>query len=245
MSFVLLWLMLFDHRIRQNQSAWLKVQSTKFKAPSSKSELMMRKLLLPLCLLLLLTSTAAAQSKSRSWLHGFWKGTGYQTDDQTTWSMQLTITRNKAGRRVFVIEYPSLNCGGYWKLLRINGNRARFRELLDHGQDKCSNKGLVRIETIGSQLIFLYSNQGSPEITASAVLNREAPAAPAADAAKATGRQCFQLLTPGSNVGWHRLTPVRVFDSQLIEFILQRRHFFICQLFQIHQTRASAFDAFD
>jgi hypothetical protein len=89
--------------------------------------------------------------------------------------MQLTSTRTKAGRRVFLIEYPSLNCGGYWKLLSINANRTRFRELLDHGQDKCSDKGLVRIERIGSQLIFLYSNQGSLEITASAVLNGEGP----------------------------------------------------------------------
>jgi hypothetical protein len=137
----------------------------------------MRKTLLVLCLLLLLASTAAAQNKSNSWLHGFWEGTGYQTDDQTTWSMQLTITKTKAGRRVFLIEYPSLNCGGYWKLLSIDGSSARFRELLDHGQDKCSDKGQVRIERINSQLIFLYSNQGSREITASAVLNRERPVA--------------------------------------------------------------------
>lgn len=137
----------------------------------------MRKTLLLLCVLVLLASTASAQSKSKAWqLRGFWEGTGYQTDDQTTWSMQLTITKNKAGRLVFLIEYPSLNCGGYWKLLSIDGSRARFRELLDHGQDKCSDKGQVRIERIESQLIFLYSNQGSSEITASAVLNREGPA---------------------------------------------------------------------
>jgi len=137
----------------------------------------MRKTLVLLSLLLVLASTAAAQRKSNSWLHGFWEGTGYQTDDQTTWSMQLTITKTKAGRLVFRIEYPSLNCGGYWKLLSIGVSRARFRELLDHGQDKCSDKGQVRIETIDSQLIFLYSNQGSREITASAVLNRERPGA--------------------------------------------------------------------
>jgi hypothetical protein len=135
----------------------------------------MRKTLVVLCLLLLLTSSTSAQSKSKSWLRGFWEGTGYQTDDQTTWLMQLTVTRTKGGRRVFVIEYPSLNCGGYWKLLSIDGSRARFRELLDHGQDKCSDKGLVRLERVSSQLIFLYSNQGSREITASAVLNRERP----------------------------------------------------------------------
>lgn len=137
----------------------------------------MRKLLLVLCLLLLLTSTASAQSKSRSWLRGSWEGTGYQTDDQSTWSMQVTFKRIKGGHRVALIEYPSLDCGGRWKLLSAGGSKARFRELLNHGQDKCSDKGLVTIEKIGSQLIFLYSNQGSREITASAVLNRTQPSA--------------------------------------------------------------------
>ena len=132
----------------------------------------MRKMLIFLCLLLLLTSTAAAQSKSRSWLRGAWEGTGYQTDDESIWTIQVTFKKMKGGRRVGLIEYPALECGGRWKSLSIRGSKARFRELLSHGQDKCSDKGLVTIEKIGSQLIFLYSNQGSREITASAVLNR-------------------------------------------------------------------------
>ena len=138
----------------------------------------MRKTLLVLELLLLLASTAAAQGKGKSWLRGSWEGTGYQTDSagDNTWPMTLTIKRIKSGRRAFSIEYPSLNCGGRWKLLSINGREARFREMLDHGQDKCSDKGLVLIERKGRQLIFLYSNQGSREITASAVLNRKGAA---------------------------------------------------------------------
>lgn len=136
----------------------------------------MRKTLIVLGLLLLLAATAAAQGKSNPWLRGTWEGTGYQTDDQSTWTMQLSIKRLKGGRRAFSIEYPSLNCGGRWKRLSINGSKARFRELLDHGQDKCSDKGLVMIDRIRGQLIFLYSNQGSRKITASAVLNRKRPA---------------------------------------------------------------------
>jgi hypothetical protein len=132
----------------------------------------MRKSLVVLGLLLLLISTAAAQRSSRSWLRGTWEGTGYQTDDNTTWAMKLTTVESKRGRRTFKIDYPSLNCGGRWKLLSINQNVARFRELLDHGVDKCSDKGSVLIERKGAQLIFLYTNQGSREITASAVLNR-------------------------------------------------------------------------
>ena len=135
----------------------------------------MRKPLIVLGLLLLLASTAAAQGKSKSWLRGTWEGTGYETDDQSTWPMKLTIKRLKGGRRTFSIDYPSLTCGGRWKLLSTSGSKARFRELLDQGQDKCADKGRVMIERIRGQLIFLYSNQGSREITASAVLNRRIP----------------------------------------------------------------------
>ena len=135
----------------------------------------MKKRLVVIGFLLLLASTSPAQSKGKSWLRGTWEGTGYQTDDNTTWPMQLSIKRMKGGRRMFSIDYPSLNCGGHWKLLRNNGNQASFRELLDHGQDKCTDKGLVLIERRGGQLVFLYSLQGSREITASAVLNRKKP----------------------------------------------------------------------
>jgi hypothetical protein len=117
----------------------------------------------------------AAQGKNKSWLRGSWEGTGYQTDSdgESTWPMTLAIKRSKSGRRVFSIEYPSLGCGGRWKVLSSSGNKAKFREELNHGQDACANKGLVMIERIGGQLIFLYTNQGSHEITASAVLNRK------------------------------------------------------------------------
>jgi hypothetical protein len=81
------------------------------------------------------------------------------------------------GRRTISIDYPSLNCGGRWKLLNINGSKARFREELDHGQDKCTDHGLVVLERVNRrQLLYWYSLQDSNEITASAVLNREKPA---------------------------------------------------------------------
>ncbi len=123
-------------------------------------------------LLLLLVPTAAAQRSKRSWLGGTWEGTGYQTDENSTWSMKLTIAKRKGGRRAFRIEYPSLNCGGHWKPIRTGLSGGWFTEVLDHGVDKCSNKGSVLIERKGPQLVFLYRNEGSRQITASAVLNR-------------------------------------------------------------------------
>jgi hypothetical protein len=87
--------------------------------------------------------------------------------------MKLTIK----GRRTFSIDYPSLNCGGRWKLLNIIGSKARFREELDRGQDKCTDHGLVVLERVNRrQLLYWYSLQDSNQITASAVLNRKKPA---------------------------------------------------------------------
>lgn len=136
---------------------------------------MIRKTLAVLGLLLLLLSTAAAQGSSGSWLRGTWEGTGYQTDENTTWQMKVTITRRRSGRRTIKIDYPSLNCGGRWKLISISQSSARLREILDHGVEKCSDKGTVMLERKGAQLIFLYANAGSRQITASAVLNRPGP----------------------------------------------------------------------
>ena len=120
-------------------------------------------------LLLLLCATLTAQTKSNNWIKGTWEGTGYQTDDQSTWTMRLTVRGHR-----FSIEYPSLNCGGRWQLVSINSYRARFRERLDHGQEKCADSGNVIIERLNKrQVVFLYSNAGTREVTASAVLNRK------------------------------------------------------------------------
>jgi hypothetical protein len=124
-----------------------------------------------LLLSLLLASGICAQTKSLTWIKGTWEGTGYQIDDQSTWTMRLTV-----GRRSFSIDYPSLSCGGRWKLIAIDGFRARFKERLDRGQDKCTDNGNVVIQRLSKrQVLFLYSNAGKREVTASAVLQRKPP----------------------------------------------------------------------
>jgi hypothetical protein len=119
--------------------------------------------------LVIFAAAVSAQSKSGSWIRGTWEGTGYQIDDKSTWTMVL-----KARGRTFSIDYPSLNCGGRWRVISINASRARFIERLDHGQDKCTDNGKVIIQRLsGSQILFLYSNPGTREVIASAVLNRK------------------------------------------------------------------------
>lgn len=118
---------------------------------------------------LLLSPAIFAQTKSNTWLKGTWEGTGYQTDDQSIWPMLFTARGGK-----FSIDYPSLNCGGRWQLINLNAYRARFKERLDHGQDKCTDKGTVVIQRLSKkQLFYLYTIAGSREVTASAVLKRK------------------------------------------------------------------------
>ena len=74
-----------------------------------------------------------------------------------------------SGKR-FTIDYPSLACGGRWQLISLNASRARFRERLDRGQDKCANSGSVLIQRLNrKQIMFLYSYQRERAVTASAI----------------------------------------------------------------------------
>lgn len=111
------------------------------------------------------------ESKSkRAWLNGTWEGTGYQIDTDTTWTMRLRARRG--GK--YLIEYPSLSCGGRWRLFSINSTRAVFRESITFGQNSCVNKGRVVIERLnGRQVAYRFSHRGSTDISASAILNRK------------------------------------------------------------------------
>ncbi len=121
-------------------------------------------------LLISLTSVVSAQSKTPTtkWLSGTWEGTGYQIDNNETWTMKL-IVRGRAYR----IEYPSLKCGGKWIPLSVNQRHARFIEKITLNLEACTNNGNVVIERLSRrQIAFRYTNRGSREVTASAILNR-------------------------------------------------------------------------
>ena len=130
----------------------------------------MLKIVANLVLLVCLTSVVSSQSKIRTerWLNGTWEGTGYQIDNNETWTMKLTV-RGK----VYKIEYPSLKCGGKWTPLSIDRNRARFIEKITFGLEDCVDNGNVVIERLGTrQIAYRFTNRGTRQVTASAILNR-------------------------------------------------------------------------
>lgn len=131
----------------------------------------MLKLVATLLLLIVTATVVFPQSKSRSraWLRGTWEGKGYQIDSDELWTMRLTVKGNR-----YQIEYPSLNCEGRWRPIIINSGKARFRETITRGIEACIDKGNVTIERLSrTQIAFRYSNQGTREVTASAILNRK------------------------------------------------------------------------
>lgn len=151
---------------------------TRFKAkascvrlPAQRTRLIMLSLATILLAFICMSPLTAYAQKGRSgaWLRGTWEGTGYQIDTDSTWTMRL---RARGGK--YLIEYPSLSCGGRWRLVRINSKRAVFRESITSGQDACVDKGRVVIERLnGRQIAYRFSHRGATEVSASAILNRK------------------------------------------------------------------------
>jgi len=129
----------------------------------------MRRLAAALLLIICMASMVCPQGRSGAWLRGTWEGTGYQIDTGTTWTMRLTVRRGR-----YLIEYPSLNCGGRWRRLSLNSRIATFREQIAVGRDACVDQGRVVIERLnGGQIAYRFSHRGATDVSASAILNRK------------------------------------------------------------------------
>jgi hypothetical protein len=120
--------------------------------------------------LLILSTTFVVQAQNKAgWLNGIWEGTGYQLDDNSTWTMRLQVSGPE-----YMINYPSLKCGGWWKPIRITAWKATFREVLSFGQDQCSDNGRLVVERLGQgQIAYRYSRKGEAKVSSSAILNRK------------------------------------------------------------------------
>jgi hypothetical protein len=130
---------------------------------------MMRRLAVILLLLTCMSPAVCAQGRSAAWLRGTWEGTGYQLDTDTLWTMRLSVRGGK-----YLIEYPSLKCGGTWRRLSINSRVATFREHIAVGRGECVDRGRVVIQRLnGRQIAYRFSQPGATDVSASAILNRK------------------------------------------------------------------------
>jgi hypothetical protein len=119
-------------------------------------------------LLLTLSLTGSSQVRGRKWLSGTWEGKGFQTDTEAVWSMKLRARRGR-----YIIEYPSLKCGGNWRLIGSGSGKIRFREKITYGKEECVDNSVAVIQRLNAtQIAVWYSFENSPAVVASAILNR-------------------------------------------------------------------------
>ena len=127
----------------------------------------MRKIIASIALLLVLSVYSSGQSKN-NWMSGAWHGTGREVADGSTWTMRLA-----AGHGKYEIKYPSLRCGGEWRLIRFRSRRASFAERIRYGASRCEPSGKVVITRLkGNRIKFSYYYNGSKKIASYATLYR-------------------------------------------------------------------------
>lgn len=118
------------------------------------------------------SNTNSEAADSLAWLEGVWEGTGYQTNPKSTWTMKLTVKNE-----TFSIEYPSLSCKGRWNLLGKETGKARFKEVITVGLNRCENNGTVLVEKLDdSRISFKYSSPNTKAITSTATLRKSSTA---------------------------------------------------------------------
>jgi hypothetical protein len=80
------------------------------------------------------------------WLAGTWTGTGSQLTGPS-WSMRLSVQPQDSGN-TYKIDYPSLNCGGYWELRDVSTNAVVFIEHIVYGRDRCVDLGSITVSPL-------------------------------------------------------------------------------------------------
>lgn len=92
---------------------------------------------------------------------GVWEGEGQQ--EGMSWTIKITLTEDE-----YLIEYPSLECGGTLTLLEEEDDRLLFRETITYGgatatEAGCCDKGFVELidQDTNSLIYQWYSHDGN------------------------------------------------------------------------------------
>jgi hypothetical protein len=97
-----------------------------------------------ICSLLLSLSCLAnaGQNDTLNQFMGEWEGAGKQ-DNGTQWSIRVNIRPT-----LYVIDYPSLTCGGVLTLIKTTDTSLVFKETLTYGIAQCINQGEVVLNKV-------------------------------------------------------------------------------------------------
>jgi hypothetical protein len=91
--------------------------------------------------LLVLAVPLSAQSLP-DWMYGEWDGLGNQSNTQTQWVTWMTFFKNHKTPQV---EYPDLECEGYWEFQYREGDYWVFRERVTENSGQCAENDWVYV----------------------------------------------------------------------------------------------------
>lgn len=81
---------------------------------------------------------------------GVWQGEGQQQG--VSWTISINIQPNEQ-----LIEYPSLNCGGFLTLLQETEAQLLFKETITFGLENCVDQGFVELtDQSSNELVYRY-----------------------------------------------------------------------------------------
>jgi hypothetical protein len=122
-----------------------------------------------ICSLLFSCSVYAEPNELMQQFLGEWRGLGAQ-DDGSQWSIRLNISADG-----YFIDYPSLNCGGIWTLIKTTEQSFVFKETLNYGQERCTNHGQMVINKVADNKARYYWFHPNNLIGAVGHLKRQSP----------------------------------------------------------------------
>ena len=119
--------------------------------------------------ILSLSNNISAQKGKDIWFSGEWRGTGFQLNNSSTWSIHFIADTNK---KVYEIKYGTLGCSGTWNLLSTNKHLAQFQEIITDGISKCITGNVIIITKIDKKHITVTYFSQSGKLDAFSTLER-------------------------------------------------------------------------
>jgi hypothetical protein len=93
-------------------------------------------------------SSGPPPAPAKFWMLGSWTGTGSQSGTGSSWTIALNVQQQGAQNYYYKIDYPSLDCGGYWSFNSGNADTGTFTEHIVYGRDKCIDLGTITVGAV-------------------------------------------------------------------------------------------------
>ena len=111
----------------------------------------------------------AGQSDTINQFTGEWEGTGKQVNN-TQWTIRVNIHP-----KLYVIDYPSLICGGKLTLIKSTDTSLVFKETLTYGITRCINHGEVVLNKVAEYEAGYHWFSRKDKLEAFGNLTRKSP----------------------------------------------------------------------